>query len=106
MDNEKVAKRFFCECGKSYQFNSGLSKHKKKCSKIMVIADGHNLKKGSTLFSHLKKGTTLSEKKEKQDDDISLKEILMQQLKQQNEISDVGDLQFFLGPAGSGKLCF
>lgn len=63
MDNEKVAKRFFCECGKSYQFNSGLSKHKKKCSKIMVIADGHNLKKGSTLFSNLKKGTTLFEEK-------------------------------------------
>ena len=62
MDNEKVAKRFFCECGKSYQFKSGLSKHKKKCSKIMVIADGHNLKKGSTLFPNLKKGTTLFEK--------------------------------------------
>ena len=30
MDNKKVAKRYFCECGKSYQFMSGLSKHKKK----------------------------------------------------------------------------
>tara|TARA_B100001250_G_scaffold178091_1_gene153061 strand:- start:940 stop:1782 length:843 start_codon:yes stop_codon:yes gene_type:complete len=28
----------------------------------MVIADGHNLKKGSTLFPNLKKGTTLFEK--------------------------------------------
>ena len=35
--------------------------------------------------ANLKKGTTLSEKKEKQDDDISLKELLMQQLKQQND---------------------
>ena len=55
MDNGKVAKRFFCECGKSYQFKSGLSKHKKKCQKN----DGLNLKKGTTLFTNLKKGTTL-----------------------------------------------
>ncbi len=59
MDNGKVAKRFFCECGKSYQFKSGLSKHKKKCLK----KDGLNLKKGTTLFSDLKKGTTLFEEK-------------------------------------------
>ena len=59
MDNGKVAKRFFCECGKSYQFKSGLSKHKKKCQKN----DGLNLKKGTTLFSNLKKGTTLFEEK-------------------------------------------
>ena len=59
MDNGKVAKRFFCECGKSYQFQSGLSKHKKKCLK----KDGNNLKKGTTLFSNLKKGTTLFEEK-------------------------------------------
>ena len=63
MDNKKVAKRYFCECGKSYQFQSGLSKHKKKCVKNMVIADGNNLKKGTTLFSNLKKGTTLFEEK-------------------------------------------
>ena len=61
MDNKKVANRYFCECGKSYQFMSGLSKHKKKCVKIMLTADGHNLKKGTTLFSNLKKGTTLFE---------------------------------------------
>jgi len=61
MDNKKVAKRYFCECGKSYQFPSGLSKHKKKCLKNMVIADGHNLKKGTTIFSNLKKGTTIFE---------------------------------------------
>ena len=63
MDNKKVAKRHLCECGKSYQFPSGLSKHKKKCSKFMVTPDGLNLKKGTTLFSNLKKGTTLFEEK-------------------------------------------
>mgnify|MGYP001414658223 CR=1 FL=1 len=42
---------------------SGLSKHKKRCSKIKVTAVGHNLKKGSTLFPNLKKGSTLFEKK-------------------------------------------
>ena len=62
MDNKKVAKRHFCECGKSYQFMSGLSKHKKRCSQIKVTAVGHNLKKGTTLFANLKKGTTLFEK--------------------------------------------
>ena len=63
MDNKKVANRYFCECGKSYQFMSGLSKHRKRCSKNMVTAVGHNLKKGTTLFSNLKKGTTLFEEK-------------------------------------------
>ena len=62
MDNKKVANRFFCECGKSYQFMSGLSKHKKRCSQIKVTSVGHNLKKGTTLFANLKKGTTLFEK--------------------------------------------
>ena len=62
MDNKKVAKRYFCECGKSYQFMSGLSKHKKKCFQNEVTAVGHNLKKGTTLFTDLKKGTTLFEK--------------------------------------------
>ena len=51
MDNKKVANRYFCECGKSYQFMSGLSKHRKRCSKNMVTSVGHNLKKGTTLFS-------------------------------------------------------
>ena len=57
LDNGKVAPRFFCECGKNYQFKSGLCKHKKKCQKKY----GNNLKKGTTLFSNLKKGTTLFE---------------------------------------------
>ena len=61
MDNKKVANRYFCECGKSYQFMSGLSKHRKRCSKNKLTAVGHNLKKGTTLFSNLKKGTTLFE---------------------------------------------
>jgi len=71
LDNGKVAPRFFCECGKKYQFKSGLCKHKKKCLKKY----GNNLKKGTTLFEpnrkkgttlfepNLKKGTTLFEKK-------------------------------------------
>ena len=59
LDNGKVAPRFFCECGKNYQFKSGLCKHKKKCQKKY----GNNLKKGTTLFSNLKKGTTLFEEK-------------------------------------------
>jgi len=59
LDNGKVAPRFFCECGRSYQFQSGLCKHKKKCRKKC----GNNLKKGTTLFSNLKKGTTLFEEK-------------------------------------------
>ena len=68
MDNKKVANRYFCECGKSYQFMSGLSKHRKRCSKNMVTAVGHNLKKGTTLFSNLKKGTTLFEENENENE--------------------------------------
>ena len=60
LDNGKVAPRFFCECGKKYQFKSGLCKHKKKCLKTY----GNNRKKGTTLFEpNLKKGTTLFEEK-------------------------------------------
>ena len=36
LDNVKSTKRCFeCECGKVYKYNSGLSKHKKKCPLIM-----------------------------------------------------------------------
>lgn len=36
VDNTKSSRRYFeCVCGKSYKYNSGLSKHKKKCSFIM-----------------------------------------------------------------------
>ena len=37
MDNKKVAllrNKFYCICGKKYAFQSGLCKHKKKCSHI------------------------------------------------------------------------
>lgn len=75
----------FCE--KGYKYKSGLSRHKKKCKVNPENFCGKNGNVTQKLPSeaNLKKGTTLSEKKEKQDDDISLKEILMQQLKQQNE---------------------
>ena len=53
---------------------SGLSAQK-KCSKNMVTAVGHNLKKGTTLFSNLKKGTTLFEENENENEEIlALKE--------------------------------
>ena len=36
LDNVKSTKRCFeCACGKVYKYNSGLSKHKKKCPLIM-----------------------------------------------------------------------
>jgi|TARA_B110000858_G_scaffold198457_1_gene265261 hypothetical protein len=34
MDNKKEGSYFICECGKYYKYNSGLSKHKKKCNHI------------------------------------------------------------------------
>ena len=34
MDNENKGQRYFCDCGKNYMFNSGLSKHKKTCKFI------------------------------------------------------------------------
>ena len=74
-------------CDKCYKYKSGLSRHKKKCKEDPENFCGENGNVTQKLPSeaNLKKGTTLSEKKEKQDDDISLKDILMQQLKQQNE---------------------
>ena len=36
LDNKKGAKQYRCEdCGKSYKFRSGLSKHRKKCKEIV-----------------------------------------------------------------------
>ena len=36
VDNSKSSRRFFkCECGKVYKYNSGLSKHRKKCPLII-----------------------------------------------------------------------
>jgi len=79
---------FICKfCEKGYKYKSGLSRHKKKCKMNPEIFCGKNGNVTQKLPSeaNLKKGTTLFEKKEKQDDDISLKELLMQQLKQQND---------------------
>jgi len=37
LDNSKSSKRCYrCDCGKVYKYNSGLSKHKKKCLQPMV----------------------------------------------------------------------
>ena len=87
---DKIIKNveFICKfCEKGYKYKSGLSRHKKKCKINPENFCGKNGNVTQKLPSeaNLKKGTTLFEKKEKQDDDISLKEILMQQLKQQNE---------------------
>jgi len=79
---------FICKfCEKGYKYKSGLSRHKKKCKMNPENFCGKNGNVTQKLPSeaNLKKGTTLFEKKEKQDDDISLKELLMQQLKQQND---------------------
>jgi len=79
---------FICKfCEKGYKYKSGLSRHKKKCKMNPEIFCGKNGNVTQKLPSeaNLKKGTTLFEKKEKQDDDISLKELLMQQLKRQND---------------------
>ena len=74
-------------CDKIYKYKSGLCRHNKKCQMNPENFCGKNGNVTQKLPSeaNLKKGTTLSEKKEKQDDDISLKELLMQQLKQQND---------------------
>ena len=87
---DKIIKNveFICKfCEKGYKYKSGLSRHKKKCKMNPEIFCGKNGNVTQKLPSeaNLKKGTTLFEKKEKQDDDISLKELLMQQLKQQND---------------------
>ena len=74
-------------CDKVYKYKSGLCRHKKKCklNPENFCGENGNVTQKLPSETNLKKGTTLFEKKEKQDDEISLKEILMQQLKQQNE---------------------
>jgi len=74
-------------CNKGYKYKSGLSRHKKKCTTDPANFCGKNGKVTMVLpsESNLKKGTTFFEKKVSPDDEISLKDILMQQLQQQNE---------------------
>ena len=74
-------------CNKKYKYMSGLSRHRKKCKEDPenFCGENDNVTQKLPSESNLKKGTTLFAKKEKQDDEISLKEILMQQLKQQHE---------------------
>ena len=87
-DKIKQNVEFVCKfCDKGYKYRSGLCRHRKKCklNPENFCGENGNVTQLLPSESNLKKGTTLFEKKEKQDDEISLKEILMQQLKQQNE---------------------
>jgi hypothetical protein len=84
-ENKKIVCIF---CDKSYKYKSGLSRHKKKCVFQEEFFCGK--KDGVTIVlpfdTNLKKGTTVFGKNEKQDDTVSLNDIVMQQLKQQNDI--------------------
>jgi len=52
-ENEKneslKIKKFFCECGKNYKYNSGLWRHKKKCN---IIKNMQNMKKEITKLKN------------------------------------------------------
>ena len=88
IERKKKCVEFVCKlCHKGYKFKSGLSRHKKKCVYIEENFCGKKDRVTIELPSeaNLKKGTTVFEKSEKTEDDFSLKDILMQQLKQQNE---------------------
>jgi hypothetical protein len=37
--SQKVAKKYECECGKAYKYDSGYYRHKKNCSKNKVVKD-------------------------------------------------------------------
>ena len=86
-DKKPQTVEFCCQfCDKVYKYKSGLCRHRKKCK---LNPKNYNVENGNVTQKlpsekYLKKGSTLSEKKENEDD-ISLKEILMLQLKQQNE---------------------
>lgn len=112
---EMTPTHFTCLCGNSYKHKSGLSRHKKKCElcnntkmndMVNIYHFISNFEKDVPKKRHQKKGTTLfsedpefentenqnlyqtNEKKEndgEKEEDISLKEILMMQLKQQND---------------------
>ena len=54
LDNSKSTKRCFeCVCGKVYKYNSGLSKHKKKCTLIYEERSHLPVKNGRKLPLHL-----------------------------------------------------
>lgn len=79
---------FKCKfCDKCYKYKSGLCRHRKKClmNPENKTWENDNVTQKLPSEKYLKKGTTLFEKSEKVDDEISLKDILMQQLQQQNE---------------------
>jgi len=79
---------FVCKfCNKSYKHCSGLSRHKNKCTKKPDFFCGKLpfVTLDEDKCPNLKKGTTLSEKTCAEYEEISLREILMQQLKTQNE---------------------
>ena len=53
VDNTKSSRRYFeCTCGKSYKYNSGLSKHRKKCPFIMKKKSNDNIIDLFTTFSN------------------------------------------------------
>ena len=87
-DKIKQTVEFVCKfCKKGYKYRSGLCRHRKKCKMNPKFFCGKigNVTQKLPSEKYLKKGTTLFEKTEKVDDEISLKDILMQQLQQQNE---------------------
>jgi hypothetical protein len=77
VDNKKVAKkhsRFYCKCGKNYQFQSGLCKHRKKC----YLHNDNNFKKEEIFLE--KKPPVLEKVSEEEE---SMKEIFKEFLKSQ-----------------------
>ncbi len=52
LDNSKSTKRCFeCVCGKVYKYNSGLSKHKKKCTLILKESSNEKMEENPTTSS-------------------------------------------------------
>ena len=58
VDNIKSSKRVFkCKCGKTYKYNTGLSKHKKKCLEAMKVTE---IKKKDIVPTYSNKETHIS----------------------------------------------
>uniref|UniRef100_A0A6C0JCK6 C2H2-type domain-containing protein n=1 Tax=viral metagenome TaxID=1070528 RepID=A0A6C0JCK6_9ZZZZ len=88
MGKKHTGIEFVCNfCEKCYIYKSGISRHKKKCEMNPQNFCGKNGKVTLNPLSdeYLKKGTPVFEENAKLEEDVSLKDILMQQLKQQNE---------------------